>query len=94
MSACYINGADGTTRVSTGTIRTWVSCNPSLNGYLAMKDSIAGPTSGQLTEAGVNSNGNVVWAHTNVRMPIPCYLRPQRYPFAVPNSFLKPHLPM
>ena len=61
----YIYGADGT-RVSTGTISTWGSCDPVANGYVAIKDSIAGPTGGQLTEAGVDSNGNVVWAHTNV----------------------------
>ncbi len=61
----YVYGADGT-RVSTGTISTWGSCDPVANGYVAIKDSIAGPTGGQLTEAGVDSNGNVVWAHTNV----------------------------
>ncbi len=61
----YIYGADGT-RLSTGTISSWGSCDPSVNGYTATKDSIAGPSGGQLTEAGVDANGNVVWAHTNV----------------------------
>jgi RHS repeat-associated protein len=61
----YVYGAGGT-RVSTGTISTWGSCDPSVNGYQALKDSIAGPTGGQLTETGVDANGNVVWAHTNV----------------------------
>jgi len=61
----YIYGADGT-RVSTGTITTWGSCDPSANGYQAMKDSIAGPSGGQLTEVGVDANGNTAWAHTNV----------------------------
>ena len=61
----YVYGADGT-RVSVGTITTWGSCDPSVNGYRAMKDSIAGPTGGQLTETGVDANGNVVWEHTNV----------------------------
>ncbi len=61
----YIYGADGT-RVSTGTITSWGSCDPGVNGYQAMKDSIAGPNGKQLTETGVDANGNVAWAHTNV----------------------------
>jgi RHS repeat-associated protein len=61
----YIYGADGT-RVSTGSISTWGSCDPAANGYQAMKDSILGPSGGQLTETGVDANGNVAWAHTNV----------------------------
>ena len=61
----YIYGADGT-RVSTGTITTWGSCDPTANGYQATKDSILGPAGGQLTETGVDANGNVAWAHTNV----------------------------
>jgi RHS repeat-associated protein len=61
----YVYGADGT-RVSTGTITTWGSCDPTINGYQAQKDSISGPAGGQLTETGLDSNGNVVWAHTNV----------------------------
>lgn len=61
----YVYGADGA-RISTGTISVWGSCDPTVNGYQAVKDSILGPTGGQLTEAGVDSNGNVVWAHTNV----------------------------
>lgn len=44
------------------------SCDPSANGYQAMKDSIPGPTGGQLTETGLDSNGNVTWAHTNRRI--------------------------
>jgi len=61
----YVYGADGT-RVSTGTISTWGSCDPSANGYQALKDSITGPSGGQLTETAVNANGEVTWAHTNV----------------------------
>jgi RHS repeat-associated protein len=61
----YIYGADGT-RVSTGSISTWGSCDPAANGYQAMKDSIPGPSGGQLTETDVDANGNVAWAHTNV----------------------------
>ncbi len=61
----YVYGADGT-RVSVGTITTWGSCDPSVNGYQPMKDSIAGPNGQQLTETGVDANGNVAWAHTNV----------------------------
>jgi hypothetical protein len=61
----YVYGADGT-RVSTGTITTWGSCDPSVNGYQATKDSILGPSGGQLTETGLDVNGNVAWAHTNV----------------------------
>lgn len=61
----YIYGADGA-RVSTGTISTWGSCDPAANGYQALKDSILGPSGGQLTETGVDANGNVAWAHTNV----------------------------
>jgi RHS repeat-associated protein len=61
----YIYDAGGT-RVSTGTITTWGSCDPSVNGYQATKDSIMGPSGGQLTETGLDVNGNVVWAHTNV----------------------------
>ncbi len=61
----YVYGADGT-RVSTGTITSWGSCDPSVNGYQAMKDSIAGPNGEQLTETGVDANGTVAWAHTNV----------------------------
>jgi len=61
----YVYGADGT-RVSTGTITTWGSCDPTVNGYQAQKDSISGPSGGQLTETGLDSNGNVAWAHTNV----------------------------
>jgi RHS repeat-associated protein len=62
----YIYGADGT-RVSTGTIATWGSCDPATNGYQATKDSIPGPAGGQLTETGVQADGSVAWAHTNVR---------------------------
>ncbi len=61
----YVFDADGT-RVSTGTITTWGSCDPSINGYQAVKDSILGPTGGQLTETGIDAYGKVVWAHTNV----------------------------
>lgn len=61
----YVYGADGT-RISTGTITAWGSCDPTANGYRAMKDSIAGPNGGQLTETGVDADGNVVWEHTNV----------------------------
>jgi RHS repeat-associated protein len=61
----YVYGADGT-RVSTGTITTWGSCDPTINGYQAQKDSISGPAGGQLTETGLDANGSVVWAHTNV----------------------------
>jgi RHS repeat-associated protein len=63
----YVFGADGT-RVSTGTITTWGSCDPTANGYVATKDSILSPAGGQLTETGVDANGSVVWAHTNVRV--------------------------
>jgi RHS repeat-associated protein len=31
-----------------------------------MKDSILGPTGGQLTEMGMDANGNMAWSHTNV----------------------------
>jgi RHS repeat-associated protein len=62
----YVYGADGM-RVSTGTIATWGSCDPSVNGYQAIKDSIPDSTGGQLTETGLDANGNVAWAHTNVR---------------------------
>jgi RHS repeat-associated protein len=61
----YIYGADGT-RVSTGSIGTWGSCDPAANGYQAMKDSILGPSGGQLTEVAMDSNGNMAWSHTNV----------------------------
>ena len=61
----YVFDADGT-RVSTGTITSWGSCDPSLNGYQALKDSILGPSGGQLTETGIDAYGKVVWAHTNV----------------------------
>ena len=61
----YIYGADGT-RVSMGTISTWGSCDPVTNGYQATKDSILGPTGGQLTETSMDANGNMAWAHTNV----------------------------
>lgn len=61
----YVYGADGT-RVSTGMISTRRSCDPSVNGYQAVKESISGPTGGQLTETGLDANGNVAWAHTNV----------------------------
>jgi RHS repeat-associated protein len=61
----YVFDADGT-RVSTGTIATWGSCDPSINGYQAVKDSILGPMGGQLTETGIDAYGKVVWAHTNV----------------------------
>ena len=54
----YIYGADGT-RVSPGTISTWGSCDPATNGYVARKDSILGPSGGQLTETGVDASGNV-----------------------------------
>jgi hypothetical protein len=60
----YIYGADGT-RVSTGTISMWGSCDPATNGYQATKDSILGPSGGQLTETSV-ANGTITWAHTNV----------------------------
>jgi RHS repeat-associated protein len=63
--AGYIYGADGT-RVSTGTISTWGSCDPTANGYVAMKDSILGPSGGQLTEVAMDANGNMAWSHTNV----------------------------
>jgi RHS repeat-associated protein len=61
----YVYGADGT-RVSTGTISTWGSCDPAANGYQATKDSILGPAGGQLTETGIDASGKVVWANTNV----------------------------
>lgn len=61
----YVYGADGT-RVSTGTITTWGSCDPTVNGYQAMKDSILGPSGGQLTETGMDANGAMAWSHTNV----------------------------
>jgi RHS repeat-associated protein len=61
----YIYGADGT-RVSTGSVSTWGNCDPTVNGYQATKDSILGPSGGQLTETSVDTNGNVTWAHTNV----------------------------
>ena len=61
----YVYGADGM-RISTGTITTWGSCDPSANGYVAMKDSILGPTGGQLTETGRDTNGAMAWSHTNV----------------------------
>ena len=65
----YVYGADGT-RVSTGTIQNMNTCDPSPvsqggNGFQATKDSILGPTGGQLTETNVNGT-NVAWAHTNV----------------------------
>ena len=53
-------------RVSTGSISTWSSCDPDANGFRPMKDSIIGPAGGQLTETGVDANGNVAWEHTNV----------------------------
>jgi RHS repeat-associated protein len=61
----YIYGADGA-RVSTGSISAWGSCDPTTNGYRAMKDSILGPSGGQLTEMGMDTNGNMAWSHTNV----------------------------
>jgi len=66
----YVYGADGT-RVSTGTILNMNTCDPSPanqggNGFQAAKDSIQGPSGGQLTETSVDANGNVTWAHTNV----------------------------
>jgi RHS repeat-associated protein len=61
----YVYGADGT-RVSTGTITTWGSCDPSVNGYQEVKATILGPSGGQLTETGLDASGNVAWSHTNV----------------------------
>jgi hypothetical protein len=59
-----IYGADGT-RFSTGAITMWGSCDPS-ECHQALRDSNLGPSGGQLTETGVDANGDVVWAHTNV----------------------------
>jgi RHS repeat-associated protein len=43
-----------------------VKLDPTANGYQAMKDSILGPSGGQLTEVAMDSDGNMAWSHTNV----------------------------
>ena len=51
--------------MSTGTITTWGSCDPTANGYQTAKDSITGPSGEQLTEV-ENISGVMTWKRTNV----------------------------
>jgi len=60
----YIYDADGQ-RVAKGTIAKW-SCDPSVNGFQTINDYVLGPSGEQVTEMGMDANGNLVWQHTNV----------------------------
>jgi hypothetical protein len=75
----YIYGADGT-RVSTGSVSTWGSCDPSVNRYQATKDSVLGPSGGQLTETDMDTNGVMAWLHTNVWVGSQLLGKRTRYP--------------
>lgn len=63
----YIYDADGN-RVAKGTITSWGSCDPSLNGFQTSNetDEVHGLGGEQVTEMAMGANGNMAWAHTNV----------------------------
>jgi RHS repeat-associated protein len=61
----YIYDADGT-RVAKGSISTWGSCDPAVNGFQTTSDYVLGPGGEQVTEVGMDANGNMAHQHTNV----------------------------
>jgi RHS repeat-associated protein len=63
----YVYDADGA-RVAKGSITVW-SCDPSVNGVATAgneTDYILGPGGEQVTEVGMDANGNMAHQHTNV----------------------------
>jgi RHS repeat-associated protein len=56
--------ADGT-RVSKGTITAW-SCDPAASNFQPTTDYVLGPGGEQLTEMGMDENGQMAWKHTNI----------------------------
>jgi hypothetical protein len=60
----YIYDADGL-RVSKGSITT-MSCDPTISGFTPASDYVLGLAGEQLTEMGMDANGSLAWAHTNV----------------------------
>jgi RHS repeat-associated protein len=64
----YIYDADGN-RVAKGTIQTWGSCDPTVNGFLAggnETDYVLGPGGEQVTELAQDANGSMNWQRTYV----------------------------
>jgi RHS repeat-associated protein len=60
----YVYDAEGT-RVAKGTI-TSMSCDPAVNGFHTTSDYVLGPSGEQVTEMGMDANGNMAHQHTNV----------------------------
>jgi RHS repeat-associated protein len=50
----YIYDADGT-RVAKGSISTWGSCDPAVNGFHTTSDYVLGPSGEQVTEMGISA---------------------------------------
>jgi RHS repeat-associated protein len=64
----YIYDADGN-RVAKGTIQTWGSCDPTVNGFLAggnETDYVLGSGDEQVTELAQDANGSMNWQRTYV----------------------------
>jgi RHS repeat-associated protein len=60
----YIYDAEGN-RVAKGTITT-MSCDPSVNGFIATANYVVDQAGNQLSEFEIDSNGNIALQHTNV----------------------------
>ena len=60
----YVYDADGI-RVAKGSINTW-SCDLNSNGFQTLNSYVLGPGGEQVTEMGMDSNGSMVWQHTNI----------------------------
>jgi RHS repeat-associated protein len=61
----YLYDADGT-RVAKGSISSWGSCDPTVNGFQTINSYVLGPGGEQATEMGMDSNNAIVWQHTNI----------------------------
>jgi len=60
----YLYDANGT-RIAKGSIKTWGSCDPTINGFQIQSDYVLGPSGEQVTEMGMDSSGTMAWQHTN-----------------------------
>lgn len=70
----YIYDADGN-RVAKGTISTWGSCDPSVNGFTPTAEYVRDQAGHQLSEFVPGQGGTMVWQHS-FPTPAACNPRP------------------
>jgi RHS repeat-associated protein len=61
----YLYDAEGN-RIAKGSITTWGSCDPAVNGLQLTNAYVLGQSGGQMSEYAMDVDGSMKWQHTNV----------------------------